>query len=90
MTFFPDNDVELDDLAISHATHGLSRVVLNDGRLMDEYIFLGIISINETVATLDIEPFHSSGHFVSDDHLLLDSLGLFGLLLCLTHDGKVV
>lgn len=27
---------------------------------------------------------------LTDDHLLLDSLGLFGLLLRLTHDGKVV
>jgi len=27
---------------------------------------------------------------LTDDHLLLDSLGLFGLFLRLTHDGKVV
>lgn len=32
---------------------------------MDEYVFFGVVTIDETVAAFNVEPFHSSRYLLS-------------------------
>lgn len=53
-----DDDVEFDNLTVAHGTHGLLRVVAYDGRLMDEHVLVRVVTVDEAVAVLNVEPFH--------------------------------
>merc|ERR1719458_2507946 len=95
-----DYNVKLNHLSVSDRSHCLLRVVLDDGGLMDEDIFLRIIPIDETVTRLDVEPFHGSrdlGGYHLLHHLLFNllllpfpRLLLVWLGLRVSHDGNVV
>ena len=45
---------------VSRKPYGFLDVVLDDCRLISEYVFLGIISLDEAVARLDVDPFDNS------------------------------
>lgn len=63
VSFIAQDNIKFDNFAIANWTHRFLWIVLDDGRLMNEYIFLGIVAVNETVATLYIEPLDSSSDF---------------------------
>ena len=50
--------VELDLLAVTDAAQVLVRIVARDRRLVDEYVLLGVVAVDEAVAILHIEPLH--------------------------------
>merc|ERR1719270_533674 len=64
------DDVELYRFPVAHATQVLARVVLGDGRLMDEDILLGVIPVYKAISALNVKPFHSSCHFSGQNFLL--------------------
>lgn len=64
------HDVELDLLTFAHALLVLLRVVFDDGALVNEYVLLVVLTIDETVAVLDVEPFYGTGYFGGYDFLL--------------------
>ena len=66
-----DDDVELDDLAVTDGPDGLLGVVLQDGRLVNEDVLLGVVAVDEPVAGLDVEPLDGPRHLVGDDLLRL-------------------
>jgi len=57
--------------------------------LMNKDVFHRVISVDETVSTLDVEPFDYTSHFGSDNLLLRCSLGLFGLDFRVGHDVSI-
>jgi len=78
-----DHNVKLNNLAVANGPNSLLWVVLDDGSLVDEHIFLGVVPVDESVPRLDVEPLHSAAH-LGGDHLLGRLLLLFHLLhLCL-------
>ena len=52
------DDVELDLFAVADAAQVLARVVASDGRLVDEYVLLGVVAVDKAVAVLHVEPLH--------------------------------
>jgi hypothetical protein len=93
VTLLADDDAELHDFTVANRTDGFLRVVLDDGRLVHEHILLGVISIDEAITALNIEPFHSSSDFTGDHFLLFVGFRRFRCLLLLlwfsfSHDGK--
>jgi hypothetical protein len=52
------DNVEDDLFAVTHRSEEFLRVVLDDGSLMDKNILVSIVSMNETVAVANVEPFH--------------------------------
>lgn len=78
------DDVELDLLAVSQTSQELLRIIIGDGGLMDEDVFIGIVAIDKAVAVLHIEPFDLAGDSASQYRLLwLLCLGLGGFLIFL-------
>jgi hypothetical protein len=65
------HDVELDFFLVAQAAQILVRVVFRNCRLMHEDIFVGIRAIDETIAVLDIEPFHFTFHARGQHFLFL-------------------
>lgn len=63
VSFIAQNDIEFHHLTIAHRAYSLFRIVFYDGRLMYEYIFFCVISVDKTVATLHIEPLNGSSDF---------------------------
>lgn len=63
ITLVSKNNIKFDNFSITNRSNGFFRVVLYNCRLMYKYIFLGIITIDETVSTFYIEPFNGSGDF---------------------------
>jgi len=95
VALLPDNDVKFDFLSISNGANQLLWIILNDGRLMNKHIFLGVRPIDKSIAALDVEPFYNTGHFSRNDFLavvrslvlVVAGLWLFlGLLLRVSHD----
>jgi hypothetical protein len=83
VALLPDHNVKLNNLAIADRPDGFLRVVLDDGSLVNKDIFLGVISVDESISRLDVEPFHRAAH-LGGDHLLYRLLLLLHLLhLCL-------
>ena len=66
-TVFPSKNVKFDDLAFAERLDGFFGVVFDDCRLVNEYISLGVVSVDESVAVLDIEPLDGSRDFEGDD-----------------------
>lgn len=62
ISLLTDNDIELNDFPIADGTNCLSWIIHDDGGLMYKYILFRVITIDETVAALYIEPFHGSAH----------------------------
>ena len=79
VSLFADDDVEFHDLAVAHRPDGLFGVIFDDGGLVDEDILFRVVSVDEAVAGLDVEPLDGAGDFGGDD--------LFGLLV---FDGAVL
>jgi len=53
---------------------------------MNKHVFLGIRSIDKSIAALDVEPFYNTGYFRRDDFLAVVGslvLGVGGLWLVL-------
>ena len=61
------DDVELDLLAVADAAQVLARVVARDRRLVDEHVLLGVVTLDEAVAVLDVEPLHRAHDIRQDD-----------------------
>jgi len=71
-TFLSLDDVELDNLLVTHTAEVLVWIVLHDGCLMHKHVLLRVIAVDEPVTVAHIEPFHRAGDFCCDDfHLLL-------------------
>ena len=82
-------------LSISYRSDGLLGIVLDDGCLVNEHVFFCVISVDEAVTRLDIEPLDSSADFGGNNLLgllllLISSLLLYWLVLRVGHDGMVV
>ena len=83
-------------LSVPYRSNSLLGIVLDDGSLVDEYVFLGVIPVDEAVTRLDIEPLHCPAHSGGNNLLrcllllLLSSLLLYGLVLRVGHDVMVV
>ena len=56
-----DHDVKLDGLSVPDGPDCLLGVILEDGGLVDEHVFAGVVAVDESVARLDVEPFHGAG-----------------------------
>jgi len=50
--------IKFHSLAISHTPQILPGVILGDGGLVNEHIFLGVISVYEAISALNVEPLH--------------------------------
>lgn len=55
-----DDHVELDHLSVAHGTHGLLRVVAHDGCLVHKHVLVCVVTVDEAVAVLHVEPFHGT------------------------------
>jgi len=86
MTLFSNNNIKFNNLTIPYTSNSFSWVVARNSCLVDKNIFLGVISVDETVSTLHVKPFDHARHFGSDDLLLRGSLGLIGLIFRVGHD----
>jgi len=87
MALFTDNYIKLNNLSISYTSHSFSWVVARNSCLVDKNIFLGVISVDETVSTLHVKPFDHARHLGSDDLLLGGNLWLFLLVFTrVCHD----
>ena len=74
-----DDDVKLDDFSVANGADRLLGVILEDGRLVDKDVLLGVVAVDKAVAGLDVEPLNGSRHLVGDD--LLRLLILLGVSL---------
>merc|ERR1719412_1514794 len=83
VAFFANHNVKLDNLAIADRPDSFLWVVLDDSGLVNKDIFLGVISVDESVSRLDVEPLHCAAHLGG---LLLHSLLLGGLGVRVSHD----
>jgi len=61
------NDVKENFFTIADRSEVLVLVVFGDCGLMHKNVFVGIVSVDKTVAISNVEPFHNSGDTVSDD-----------------------
>ena len=68
-TVFASENVKFDDLASAKRLDGFFGIVFDDGRLVNEYISLGVVSFDESVAVLDIKPLDGSRDFEGDEIL---------------------
>jgi hypothetical protein len=84
VTLFSFYDVKLYNFAISDASEIFPGVVLDDCSLMDKNIFFGVISVNEAISALDVEPFYTAGDFSCDD-FLFGHRSLFRLVFWVGH-----
>lgn len=57
--------IEFDFFSITNWTYRLLWIVFDNCRLMDKYVFFGVVTIDEAVAAFNVEPFHSSRYFFS-------------------------
>lgn len=85
-----DDDVELDDFAVADRAHGLLGVVLLDGRLVDEHVLLGVVTVDEAVTALDVEPLDRAGDLGGDDLLGLLFLARLVIVAALVARGARV
>lgn len=63
ISFVAQDNIEFDNFSVANRSYRFLWIILNDSGLMYEYIFLGIIAVDETIATLYIEPLDSSSDF---------------------------
>lgn len=63
ISFVAQDHIEFDNLAVANRSYRFLWIVLNDSGLMYEHIFLGVVAVDETIATLYIEPLDSSSDF---------------------------
>lgn len=68
------NDVEKHFLSVANRTKVFVLVVLGDGGLVNKNVFVGVVSVDETVTISNVEPFNTSGNTVGD-YGLFDTLG---------------
>lgn len=61
--FIAQNNVKFNHFTIADGSYSLLGVVLNDCRLVNKHILLGVISVDETIATLYVEPLDSARDF---------------------------
>jgi hypothetical protein len=61
------NDVKENFFAVADGSEVLVFVVFGDCGLVHENVFVGVVSVDETVAVSNVEPFHTTGDTVSDD-----------------------
>jgi len=73
ISFFSHHDVKLHLLAVSHGADEFLWVVLDDGGLVDEDVFLGVRTVDKPIAALHIEPFDNSRHLRRDDFFVTTS-----------------
>jgi len=66
-TLLAFDDIEFNHFFITYTSQVFLGVVLHNSSLVDKYVFLGVISVNETVTITDIEPFHRASDFCSYD-----------------------
>jgi len=105
ISLFADDNVKLDEFAVSDATDGLLRVVPDDGGLVDKDVLFGVVAVDETVAGFYVEPLNGAGHFLGNDLFRFFVLSVgggrwigsvrVGLRRCrqvlrVGHDGKMV
>jgi hypothetical protein len=80
-----DNHVKLYSLPITDTANSFTGVVTRDSSLMDEDVFLGVIAVDETISTLNVEPLNNARYFSGNNLLLRCSLWLFWLFLRVGH-----
>jgi len=68
------NDVKKYFFSVADGSKVFVLVVLGDGSLVNENVFVGVVSVDETVAVSDVEPFNASGNTVGD-YGFFDTLG---------------
>jgi len=66
-TFFTLNDVKENFFAIANRSKVFVFVVFSDCGLVHKNVFVGIVSVDKTVAVSNVEPFHNTGDTVSDN-----------------------
>ena len=65
------DDVKFDDFSIAEGGDCLLGVILEDGRLVNKDVLLGVVPVDEAVTRFDIEPLDSPPNLVGDDFLWL-------------------
>lgn len=64
------DDVEKYFFAVSNRSEVFVLVVFGDGSLVNKHIFVGVVSVDETVTVSHVEPFNATGDAVGDHGLL--------------------
>lgn len=79
------DDVEKYFFAVTDRSEVFVLVVFGDGGLVNEHVFVGVVSVDETVTVSHVEPFNAASDAVGDHGLLSGgrsiSSGLFVVIL---------
>jgi len=69
VSFVPEDDVKFNEFSVTDAPHCLLWVVLDDGGLVNENVFFCVVTVDEAITRLDVEPFYCASDLFC--HVLL-------------------